>query len=197
MNKHFNELGFSEAAKNVLFRNPNIHHTQNGEMCDWMHINSMSVLGPNKWYDAGDERFAPDNIIWDGRETNIIAIIDRKTGKLVWKLGPDYATGKAKEIGQIVGQHHAHMIPKGLPGEGNILIYDNGGWAGYGAPNPAAPAIKMPPAIFLVSLRLTREKWKLYGSADRWIWDICSPLSPTISIAAISAAHSACQTATR
>ena len=31
------------------------------------------------------------------------------------------------------------MIPRGLPGEGNILVYDNGGWAGYGAPNPAAP----------------------------------------------------------
>ena len=27
------------------------------------------------------------------------------------------------------------MIPKGLPGEGNIMVYDNGGWAGYGAPN--------------------------------------------------------------
>ena len=26
------------------------------------------------------------------------------------------------------------MIPKGLPGEGNILIFDNGGWAGYGYP---------------------------------------------------------------
>ena len=37
--------------------------------------------------------------------------------------------------GQIIGQHHAHMIPKGLPGEGNILIYDNGGWAGYGVPD--------------------------------------------------------------
>ena len=31
------------------------------------------------------------------------------------------------------------MIPKGLPGAGNILIYDNGGWAGYGPPNPGAP----------------------------------------------------------
>ena len=27
------------------------------------------------------------------------------------------------------------MIPKGLPGAGNILIFDNGGWAGYGAPS--------------------------------------------------------------
>jgi len=27
------------------------------------------------------------------------------------------------------------MIPKGLPGEGNILVFDNGGWAGYGMPS--------------------------------------------------------------
>ncbi len=27
------------------------------------------------------------------------------------------------------------MIPRGLPGEGNILIFDNGGWAGYGLPD--------------------------------------------------------------
>ena len=31
------------------------------------------------------------------------------------------------------------MIPKGLPGEGNILVFDNGGQAGYGSPNPGAP----------------------------------------------------------
>lgn len=133
---HFDELGFDEAAKNAIARNPNL--VKNG-LGDWMHINCMSVLGPNKWYDAGDERFHPDNIIFDGRQTNIIAILDKKTGKLVWKLGPDYTTGKAAEIGQIIGQHHAHMIPQGLPGAGNILIYDNGGWAGYGAPNPVSP----------------------------------------------------------
>ena len=136
VNKHFKDLGFSEAAKNVLFRNPNIHHTQNGEMCDWMHINSMSVLGPNKGYDAGDERFHPDNIIWDARESNIMAIISKETGKIVWQIGPDFTVSKElRAIGQIIGQHHCHMIPKGLPGEGNILIFDNGGWAGYGLPD--------------------------------------------------------------
>jgi hypothetical protein len=31
------------------------------------------------------------------------------------------------------------MIPAGLPGAGNILILDNGGYGGYGAPNPGAP----------------------------------------------------------
>lgn len=43
------------------------------------------------------------------------------------------------KVGQIVGAHGAHIIPKGLPGAGNLLFFDNGGTAGYGAPNPAAP----------------------------------------------------------
>ena len=104
-----------------------------------MHINSMSTIGPNKFYDQGDKRFHPDNIIWDARESNIIAIIDKKTGNIVWKLGPDYSSPDVKHLGWIIGQHHAHIIPKGLPGEGNLLVFDNGGWAGYGLPNPASP----------------------------------------------------------
>ena len=70
---------------------------------DWMHINSMSLIGPNKFYDQGDERLDPDNIIWDARESNIIAIIDKKTGKIVWKLGPDYSTSDVKHLGWIIG----------------------------------------------------------------------------------------------
>ena len=85
-------------------------------------------------------RFHPDNIIWDSRNANIIAIIDKKTGSIVWKLGPEYsASDKLRKLGWIIGQHHAHLIPKGLPGEGNILVFDNGGQAGYGAPNPGSP----------------------------------------------------------
>lgn len=134
---HFDEMGFSEEAKNTLHRHPTIKPA--GGVGDWMHINSMSTLGPNKWYDAGDKRFHPDNIIWCGRQTNIMAITDKKTGKIVWRVGPDYtATLQLRELGQIIGQHHAHMIPQGLPGAGNILVFDNGGWAGYGAPNPGS-----------------------------------------------------------
>ena len=111
-----------------------------GGMGDWLHVNSMSLLGPNKWYDQGDQRFHPDNIIYDGRQTNTTGIIDHKTGKIVWHLGPDFeSTKELREIGCTVGLHHAHVIPKGLPGEGNILIFDNGGFAGFGSPNPTAP----------------------------------------------------------
>jgi hypothetical protein len=87
--EHFEELGFSEEAKNILFRNPNWLKAGGG-MGDWMHINSMSLLGPNSWFDAGDGRFHPDNIIWCARESNITAIVDKKTGRIVWKLGPNY-----------------------------------------------------------------------------------------------------------
>lgn len=137
-NEHFNELGFSEAAKNVLFREPNLRFAES-QAGDWLHINCVSWVGPNKWYDAGDERFHPDNIIWDAREANIIAITSRQTGEIVWKIGPDYDTPETKHLGPIIGQHHAHIIPRGLPGEGNLLVFDNGGWGGYGLPNPASP----------------------------------------------------------
>ncbi len=136
---HFDELGFDEAAKNTIYRNPSWNSARGG--ADWAHINSMSVLGPNKFYDQGDQRFHPDNIIVDGRQLNIIWIIDKKSGKTVWKVGPDFtATPELRKLGQIVGQHHAHMIPKGLPGAGNIMVFDNGGAAGYGSPNPGSVA---------------------------------------------------------
>ena len=138
--EHFNEFGFSELQKNVIYRNPNIQHAGPEGQGDLFHINCASYLGPNKWYDAGDERFKPENIIMDSREANIMWIIDHETGKVVWKVGPDYTATKEERLFEtIVGPHHTHMIPKGLPGEGNILVFDNGGWAGYGAPNPCSP----------------------------------------------------------
>jgi hypothetical protein len=137
--EHFNEMGFTEEAKNTLYRLPHPMRNQSGEVGDWMHMNSISLVGPNKWHDSGDDRFDPSNIIWDGRSTNITAITSKKTGKIVWQIGPDYIAGALKNIGQIIGQHHAHIIPRGLPGEGNILVFDNGGWAGYGTPNPGSP----------------------------------------------------------
>lgn len=139
---HFEEYDFDEAAKNVLFRDPSYKEynniTKEGSG-DWLHINSVSTLGPNKWYDAGDERFHPDNLIWDARNANLLVIISKETGKVVWKLGPDFNENeKTKKIGWIIGQHHFHIIPKGLPGEGDLLVYDNGGWGGYGNPNPSS-----------------------------------------------------------
>ena len=124
---HFDELGFDDdaiKAMRLAARNYNAY--------DWFHMNSISLLGENKWYDNGDDRFNPKNIIISSRNTNIIAIIDRDTGKIVWQIGPDYEDKPYSKLGKIIGQHHPHIIQKGLPGEGNILLFDNGGAAGYG-----------------------------------------------------------------
>ncbi|MEO8315513.1 MAG: aryl-sulfate sulfotransferase [Pseudomonadota bacterium] len=106
---------------------------------DWLHINSAAYVGPNHWFDAGDTRFAPENVVISSRQASFIAIINRK-GKVAWRIGPDFGQSAAlRRIGQIIGQHHAHIIPKGLPGAGNLLVFDNGGQSGYGFPNPIAP----------------------------------------------------------
>lgn len=52
-------------------------------------------------------------------------------------MGPDFRESpELRRIGQIIGQHHAHIIPKGLPGAGNLLVFDNGGSSGYGFASP-------------------------------------------------------------
>jgi hypothetical protein len=139
---HIDEMGFSIEARNTMYRYPNYVMARTPGIVggDWIHLNTASWVGPNKWYDQGDQRFHPENIIYDGRQTNTTGIIDHKTGKIVWHMGPDFeSTRELREIGCTVGLHHAHVIPKGLPGEGHILIFDNGGFAGFGAPNPTAP----------------------------------------------------------
>lgn len=135
--EHFQEFHFDETAKNAIYRNPNTHPggPDGIGQGDWFHINTASYLGANKWYDTGDKRFHPENIIMDSREANIMFIIDHQSGNVVWHIGPDFTAAKELQlIGSIIGMHNAHMIPKGLPGDGNILVFDNGGWAGYGLP---------------------------------------------------------------
>ena len=135
---HVDAFGFSESARNAIHRFPD--WTDNRGAGDWLHVNAAAYVGPNKWYDAGDQRFRPDNILISSRNTSIMAIIDRATGKFVWHMGPDYRESPALlALGQIVGQHNPHLIPKELPGAGNLLVFDNGGAAGYGEGNSVAP----------------------------------------------------------
>ena len=123
-NEHFDQFGFSGPAKNAIRANTKRGGEHSG--VDWLHINCASWLGPNKWYDKGDKRFHPDNIICDSRNSSHLFIIDHKTGDIVWQVAPPFV-GMDGDLGPITGVHGTHMIPKGLPGAGNILIFDNGG----------------------------------------------------------------------
>lgn len=130
--RHLGEFGFT-AHEMQLVR----HWKDSG----FLHLNTVAPLGPNRWYDAGDKRFAPDNILVNSRNADVAIIIDKHTGKAVWRVGPDYppighhgAKDVPRPLDQMVGEHDVHMIPKGLPGAGNLLLFDNQGNAGFPPP---------------------------------------------------------------
>jgi len=139
---HIDELGLSPAARAAIKggagAGAGAGPQQQRREFDWLHVNSATYLGPNRWFDAGDKRFDPQNIIISSRQASLLAIIARD-GRVVWRMGPDFReTPQLQRIGQIIGQHHAHLIPKGLPGAGNLLLFDNGGSSGYGFDTPIA-----------------------------------------------------------
>ncbi|MBN2059474.1 MAG: aryl-sulfate sulfotransferase [Deltaproteobacteria bacterium] len=89
---------------------------------EWSHINAVDVM------DDG-------NILSDSRYTDGAFIIERGSGVIIWRWGNvaylDAETDRiehrnvadSKTMG---GPHDAHVIAAGLPGQGNMLIYDNG-----------------------------------------------------------------------
>jgi len=91
----------------------------NNTITDWTHTNTIQALPANRWHDAGDVRFKPGNILQSLRQLDTISIIDKDSGDIVWCYTGDYNGGMS-------GQHEPHMIEKGLPGAGNILVFDNG-----------------------------------------------------------------------
>ena len=133
---HIDEFGFSAAARNAIKAASGVNAARGS--FDWLHVNSATYIGPNHWFDEGDRRFAPNNVIISSRQASFLAIVARD-GKIVWRLGPDFSESRELlAIRQIIGQHHAHIIPKGLPGAGNVMVFDNGGASGYGFTNPTA-----------------------------------------------------------
>jgi hypothetical protein len=135
--EHVDELGFAPDARAAIRQAADVNAARGS--FDWLHVNSATYVGPNRWFDAGDRRFAPNNVIISSRQASLMAIVARD-GSIAWRLGPDFsATEELRKIRQIIGQHHAHLIPNGLPGAGHLLVFDNGGSSGYGFAGPIAP----------------------------------------------------------
>jgi len=88
---------------------------------DWAHNNTCQIIPPNASAEreaagGGPVRFAPGNIVFSYRSVDVIGVIDRETGLIVWAWGP----------GELDGQHKPHILPNG-----DVLIYDNGTLRGY------------------------------------------------------------------
>jgi len=119
MADHYNELDFTYEVRDRI---KNFNWEREGPN-DWAHLNSVDPLPPNPR--SEDPRFKPGNLIMSYRRISKVFIIDRETGKIVWQIGPDFS--RYPELGPIICQHDAQMIPPDCPGAGNILIFDNGG----------------------------------------------------------------------
>ncbi len=86
---------------------------------DWTHTNTVRVLPENKWYDQGHKAFKPGNVVLCMRHLDKIMIFDRETKEVVWTFRGDY-------LGGLGFPHEPYMIKRGMPGAGNILVFDNG-----------------------------------------------------------------------
>ena len=116
----WNSHGHLDINHYRLLASPNWHSgPDNSTVVDWTHVNTVRDIPENKWIEQGDQRFRPGNVIISPRQLDTVYIIDRDSGDIVWEYSGDY-------FGGLSGQHEPYMIPKGCPGEGNILIFDNG-----------------------------------------------------------------------
>ena len=88
---------------------------------DWNHFNAVD-------YDP-----ATDHILACSREFGEVYVIDHKTGDIVYRWGNPSAygagappTSKTTSDQKLFGPHDGHFIKAGLPGAGNIMIFNNG-----------------------------------------------------------------------
>ena len=83
---------------------------------EWLHINSVEYLP------ADNPITKTESIMVSMRHPSACVIFEKATGKLQWRYG-GCVDG---EWGRLGAQHDFKMIEKGLPGAGNIMIFDNG-----------------------------------------------------------------------
>jgi len=91
-------------------------------LLDVFHSNTCEVL-PDTKLGRKDSRFKAGNIVFSHRNLDVIGVVDKKTGEIVWAWGP----------GVLDKQHMPTLIPdrhpitgEKMPGAGHFLIYDNG-----------------------------------------------------------------------
>lgn len=95
---------------------------------EWQHINDI-------------DEAANGDLVFSARHVDCVYVLDKKTGNIKSRFGNtaylDDETGtlRVRDFGSMVvgrknttlgGPHDAHEIEPGLPGAGNIMVYDNG-----------------------------------------------------------------------
>ena len=105
----------------VMWSDKVVEMTKEGEVVwewhAWQHLDpEVDRITPQDWREewthANTAEELPDgDILVSFRNISTIAIIERRTGNLRWRLGPEV----------LAQQHHPNLLPNG-----NILVFDNG-----------------------------------------------------------------------
>jgi hypothetical protein len=102
MSDHFAEFNFSDSTKQKI--------SDFGG--DWAHANAAFSIQPNG---LNDSRFAVGNVLVSCRHLNMVFVVNRQTGAVVWQMQ-----------GITIGQHNPRLIPPPLPGADHLTVFDNG-----------------------------------------------------------------------
>jgi len=105
----------------VMYSDKVVEMTKEGavvwEWHAWQHLDpEIDRITPQDWREEWThanavEELPESDILVSFRNISTIAIIERRTGKIRWRLGPE----------MLAQQHHPTLLPNG-----NILVFDNG-----------------------------------------------------------------------
>ncbi|MGH3002111.1 MAG: arylsulfotransferase family protein, partial [Gaiellaceae bacterium] len=106
----------SETYRGDLARSPNV---------DYFHLNSIGVD-------------LDGNLLVSGRHTSTVYKVDRRTGRVIWRLGgrkSDFAMGPGATFNF---QHDARRHA-----DGTITVFDNGAWGPKGIVEPSSRGLRL------------------------------------------------------
>jgi WD40 repeat protein len=145
---------------------------------DWTHVNSVDYNADLDQILLSTPNFSEVWII-DHTTTTAEAATHAggksgKGGDLLYRWGNprSYRAGTADDQ-QLFGQHNAHWIPKGLPGEGHILVFNNG----TNRPGGNYSAVEEVVTPVDAKGQYAREAGKAYGP-EKPLWSYSAPNKP-------------------
>jgi hypothetical protein len=156
---------------------------------DWTHVNSVDYNAELDQIMLSTPEFSEIWIIDHGTTTEEAAGHTGgrrgKGGDLLYRWGnPAVYRAGGKEDKKLFFQHNAHWIPKGLPGEGHVLVYNNGRGRSDGNYSSVDELVLPLGEDGLY----TREVGKPYGP-DGPVWSYSAPNKSDFFSSFISGAH--------
>ncbi|MDY0168750.1 MAG: aryl-sulfate sulfotransferase [Thermoguttaceae bacterium] len=156
---------------------------------DWMHTNSVAYNAELDQIMISVHGFSEVWIIDHSTTTAEAASTSGgrsgKGGDLLYRWGNPRAYRNGSNVDQrLFGQHSAHWIPKGLPGAGNMLVFNNGA----GRPDGHYSSVDEVVLPLMNSGLYAREEFLAFGP-EKAAWSYSAPDKSSFLSMFVSGAH--------